>query len=902
MKKHVFLIVIAFIALLFFSETQISQLYSMPETAVLEMADISSIRGMYVSSNNNTDYPSKPNMLADEMTNEAKKIVNTAKENGFNSIFFEAVHNGSSMYASEYYPNSEFWKEADSFHYSDPLKTLYSEAVRQGIHVFAVVDMSSEAAHYDEEEYQQKLELMLASTNELIDKYGVSGLLMIDSSENSKNSVKIVAECAASAHKSNSEVIFGYGIVLDTFPNQKIDNISTLISNKNIDFISPVMKSDFDVSVTSNKNNYTVFFNNSENKPVVPVHIFTQANNEHIIDKFSARIFADAQQGVSGEIIGGYAVLSYSDNSLIDKLAKIESSLANLDINYSDLKLPQKLIVTYPQDGFKTTEPYIYVTGFSQPSNELTVNKNPVVSRGKNGSFGVLLELTPGQNTFEFEQAERFLSLNIERVDSSELNQQITQKIQPDTAFPYFDFAVRNGKSVVLSCTAPSQGSVTARMGERTYALRQENTNIERGIPTKYSVEIPIKHQNVKQSETVKLGKVTYSLTYDGIVTNQKSSGELYVMGSRADLAVGVSRYSADIFTQPNENAPVLTILKNGAKDFAVGSVGDYYELESGGFILKNNVSILTGVNEVEQPVENVLLQSDERNERLIFIGGSGLPLHLSYNQFDRTVTLTVFHGEGLPDILAHLESELFSSIDIEKDTSINKAVLTLKLAENAQLWGYNAEYSEQNLEITFKKAPVQSDAAQPLKGIKIMIDAGHGGKDIGAVGTANSYGPQEKDLTLITGKFLKDMLEFWGAEVYMTRSDDSYIMGDARLQMVSSLNVDMVISLHCSNSAPNSNIYSMYGVEALYSNIFSKEITAETLTRLSKDTGRTNRGTIYANTSDGIMKTTLCPAMRINIGYLSNPAEYDKLCNLYELHRIAESIALSVKDYMVQT
>ncbi len=901
MKKHIFLIVVAFIALLFFSETQISQLYSIPDTAVLEMTDISSIRGMYVSSNNNADYPSKPNMLADEMTNEAKKIVETARQNGFNSIFFEAVHNGSSMYASEHYPNSVFWKKSDSFHYSDPLKTLYSEAVRQGVHVFAVVDISNEDTNYNEDEYQQSLNLMLECTDELINKYNVSGLLMIDSSENSENSVKIAAECAAMAHRLNSEIIFGYGKILDTFPNQKIDHLDTLISNKNIDFISPVMKSDFDVSVNSNKNNYTSFFNYSENKPVVPVHIFTQTNSDYIIDKFSARIFADAQQGVAGEIIGGYSVLSYSDNNLIKKLTEIENSLADLDISYADLKLPQKLIVTYPQDGFKTTEPYIYVTGFSQPSTELTVNKLPIVSRGKNGSFGVLLELAPGANTFEFEQAERFLSLNVERVDSSsEDDRQVTRKIQPDTAFPYFDFAVRNGKSVVLSCTAPSQGRVTARFGERTYALKQENQNVKSGIPTKYSAEIPIRHQNVKQSETVKLGEITYSLTYDGIVTNQKSMGELYVMGSRADLAVGVSRYSADIFTQPNENSPILTTLKNGAKDFAVGSIGDYYELESGGFILKNNVSILTGVNEVEQPIENVILQADERNERLIFIGGSGLPLHLSYDQFDRTVTLTVFHGEGIPDVLAHLKSEIFSDIDIKTDTSVNPAVLTLKLAENAKLWGYNAEYSEQNLEITFKKAPEPSDETLPLAGIKIMIDAGHGGKDIGAVGTANNYGPQEKDLTLITAKFLKDMLETFGAEVYMTRSDDSYLIGDARLQMVSSLNVDMVISLHCSNSVPDSNIYSMYGVEACYSNIFSKDIAAETLTRLAKDTGRTNRGVIYANTSDGIMKTTLCPAMRINIGYLSNPSEYDKLCNLYELYQIAESIALSVKDYMV--
>ncbi|ESQ76429.1 cell wall hydrolase [Asticcacaulis sp. AC402] len=85
--------------------------------------------------------------------------------------------------------------------------------------------------------------------------------------------------------------------------------------------------------------------------------------------------------------------------------------------------------------------------------------------------------------------------------------------------------------------------------------------------------------------------------------------------------------------------------------------------------------------------------------------------------------------------------------------------------------------------------------AANPTRTKKvIVIDAGHGGKDPGAVG-AQSY---EKDVNLAAAKALKTALEKTGRyTVIMTRETDSFVDLPARVRIARNANADLFISLH---------------------------------------------------------------------------------------------------------
>lgn len=84
-----------------------------------------------------------------------------------------------------------------------------------------------------------------------------------------------------------------------------------------------------------------------------------------------------------------------------------------------------------------------------------------------------------------------------------------------------------------------------------------------------------------------------------------------------------------------------------------------------------------------------------------------------------------------------------------------------------------------------------------------VVIDAGHGGKDPGAIGGDR----QEKDLTLAAALGLRDRLERTGRyRVVMTRDRDVYVPLDVRVQIARKANADLFISLHA-DSGPDESV-----------------------------------------------------------------------------------------------
>ncbi|WP_055108946.1 N-acetylmuramoyl-L-alanine amidase family protein [Paenibacillus ihumii] len=78
----------------------------------------------------------------------------------------------------------------------------------------------------------------------------------------------------------------------------------------------------------------------------------------------------------------------------------------------------------------------------------------------------------------------------------------------------------------------------------------------------------------------------------------------------------------------------------------------------------------------------------------------------------------------------------------------------------------------------------------------KVFIDAGHGGKDPGAVG----YGLQEKDIVLAVSLGIKQQLEsqYDGVQVQLSRSTDVYLTLKERTDLANKAGADLLVSIHC--------------------------------------------------------------------------------------------------------
>jgi N-acetylmuramoyl-L-alanine amidase len=107
--------------------------------------------------------------------------------------------------------------------------------------------------------------------------------------------------------------------------------------------------------------------------------------------------------------------------------------------------------------------------------------------------------------------------------------------------------------------------------------------------------------------------------------------------------------------------------------------------------------------------------------------------------------------------------------------------------------------------------APEQKPSASRIRPL-VVIDAGHGGADPGAIGVRKT---REKDITLAMAKALRNgLLKTGRYRAALTRDDDTYIMLPERVNIARKMKADMFISIHAdSNPVPSARGLSVYTV-----------------------------------------------------------------------------------------
>ena len=128
---------------------------------------------------------------------------------------------------------------------------------------------------------------------------------------------------------------------------------------------------------------------------------------------------------------------------------------------------------------------------------------------------------------------------------------------------------------------------------------------------------------------------------------------------------------------------------------------------------------------------------------------------------------------------------------------------------------------------------------------MRIVVDAGHGGWDLGTVGRR---GLLEKDLVLEIAQRLGKLLQSrLGAEVILTRDDDNYIPLDQRAEIANQAQADLFVSVH----ANYSDLPSARGVETYYTNFFSAPGSRAGLKDVSTAAAAGARNALTLSTAD---------------------------------------------------
>jgi N-acetylmuramoyl-L-alanine amidase len=173
----------------------------------------------------------------------------------------------------------------------------------------------------------------------------------------------------------------------------------------------------------------------------------------------------------------------------------------------------------------------------------------------------------------------------------------------------------------------------------------------------------------------------------------------------------------------------------------------------------------------------------------------------------------------------------------------------------------------------------------------KVVIDPGHGGKDLGAV---SFHGRYEKDFTLTVALKVRRLLEKQSAiSVYLTRTNDTYIALDDRIKMANQLSANVFLSIHANIDA-NSNTK---GTKTFFNRKNSLVLTQIIQKRVQKATCFSDLH--YDFEKYRVIKNTVMPAALVEVGFLSNIAEEKALFIDNNQDKIAASIAAGINEYL---
>ena len=206
----------------------------------------------------------------------------------------------------------------------------------------------------------------------------------------------------------------------------------------------------------------------------------------------------------------------------------------------------------------------------------------------------------------------------------------------------------------------------------------------------------------------------------------------------------------------------------------------------------------------------------------------------------------------------------------------------------------------------------------QSLTDGPVVLDAGHGGHDPGAL---SASGLQEKDLVLDLALRTADVLRAAGVEVRLTRDRDEFLPLRRRAELTKEYQAGLFVSIHC-NAADNPDAE---GVETYYitaPGFVSTQAAPEAIADESEYEGnhfspgnsllafhiqenlvrqslRPDRGVRHARFA--VLKGASCPAVLVECGFLSNPIGEKLLGDPLNRERLAKGLADGIIEFKNQ-
>ncbi|BBD64100.1 cell wall hydrolase/autolysin [Nostoc commune NIES-4072] len=555
------------------------------------------------------------------------------------------------------------------------------------------------------------------------------------------------------------------------------------------------------------------------------------------------------------------------------------------------------LKVVFPQTSYQTSSQKIFFLGTAPPDGQVLINSKPI-TRSKAGHFSPSFPLQLGENLFTVRHDNQELQIKVTRLPTDpELPQGLA--FAKDSLTPAVDIARLPGELICFSAIAPPNASVSVKLANQIIALppQPQQAQLPSNLAALTGQNQPYAQSSVgnyKGCTTVAtaadLGQPQFQLTLNGKTITQPGTGKIQIL-SRAELPVSeVTVESGVARTGPSTDYSRLTPLPKGTRATVTGREGEWLRLDYGAWINSKETRILPGAVPPQTIIRSVGYRQLPGATEIVF--PLQVPVPVSVQQSEGAFALTLYNTTAQTDIIRLDDDPLISRLDWQQEAP-EQVKYTFNL-KKAQQWGYKLRYDGTTLVLALRHPPkIGNTRRKPLANFKIVLDPGHGGKETGASGPT---GYLEKDLNLVVSKLLRDDLVERGATVVMTREDDRELSLAERQAIISQEEPAIAISIHHNSLPDDGDAEKTKGFAAFWYQPQAHNLAMFLQKYVVKKIGKPSYGVFWDNLA--LTRPTAAPSVLLELGFMSNPDEFEQIVNPEVQKKTANAIAQGITEW----
>lgn len=556
----------------------------------------------------------------------------------------------------------------------------------------------------------------------------------------------------------------------------------------------------------------------------------------------------------------------------------------------------QTLKVVYPPAKHQTSADRIFFIGNAPPTGKVFINGQPV-TRSKSGNFAPSLPLQLGDNQF------------VVRYDNQEIKIQVTrQATQPEipqgVAFaknsltPTVNMTRMTGETICFGAIATPNAKVSVKLANQTIDLAPQPQ--QAFLPNNLAA---LTGRNQPQGQTTAgryagctsfqasgdIGQPEYQLTLNGQTITQSAPGKIQILSPERLQVAEVTADFGVARTGPSTDHSRLTPLPKGTQAAITGTEGDWLRLDYGGWINSKETRIISTTVAPRTIIRSVGYRQGNNVTELRF--PLQLPVPITVQQANNSLVLTLHNTTAQTDIIRTDDDPVIKRVDWQQLTP--QTVQYQINFKRKQQWGYQLKYEGTTLVLSLRHPPKLSSRSASLKGAKILLDPGHGGKESGATGPT---GIREKEVNLIVSKLLRDELIKRGATVVLTREDDREVSLPERQAIINREQPTIALSIHYNSLPDDGNAEKTQGVGMFWYHTQAHDLSIFLHNYLVKKLGRPSYGVFWNNLA--LARPAIAPSVLLELGFMSNPNEFEWITDPKSQKKLAQVLAEGITEW----